>query len=405
MAKPKQLSLVFDDLTPEAKGYIAHVASARRRAKKNNWRGWAAVPPGSLLESVIVAFRDQTNIALEIPFTTFIHHVAGALISDGVEIEYNGHKMDADFWTVVLAGSGGGKTWTEKTIRGGLGGEVAVIDSGAASAAKWLDELAENPRGLWIRDEFFQLLKSMDRDGSPLAELKDYLLRVYDNTDITRSTKKGEVVVEHPVLSILGFTALAPFIDGMNLETLVDGFAQRFAYVLARPDPNRKMADFPVWNVDSSDWKQRFKRMMEPVRPVYKVTPEADQAFRRAFKANSVEAMDESFFRRAMWRAHKYALVYHIVRGAAADEYLNEEDYGWAARLVELQLSDAAEIIEMCTNTDIGKAIDAAEALVMKLRAAGKPVTARAIVTGTRLITSVQMARMVLGILGISETR
>ena len=83
MAKPKQLSLVFDDLTPEAKGYIAHVASARRRAKKNNWRGWAAVPPGSLLESIIVAFRDQTNIALEIPFTTFMHHISGALISDG----------------------------------------------------------------------------------------------------------------------------------------------------------------------------------------------------------------------------------------------------------------------------------------------------------------------------------
>lgn len=405
MARQKQLSFVFDNLTPEAQGYVAHVAAARRRAKKNNWRGWSAVPPGSLLETVIQAFRDNTNIGLEIPFTTFMHHVAGALISADVQIDYDGHKLDADFWTVVLAGSGGGKTWTEKQIRTGLGGQVAVIDSGAASAAKWLDELAQNPRGLWIRDEFFQLLKSMERDGSPLAELKDYLLRVYDNADIVRSTKQGEVVVEHPVLSILGFTALAPFVDGMSLETLVDGFAQRFAYVLSRPDPSRKMVDFPVWNVDASDWSARFGRMMEGLHPVYKVSPEADQAFRRAFKTNAIDSMDESFFRRAMWRAHKYALVYHIIRGAAADEYLNEEDYGWASRLVELQLADAAEIIEMCTNTDIGKAIDAAEALVVKLRQQGKPVTARAIVSGTRLITTVQMARMVLGILGVAETR
>lgn len=405
MKRQTQLSLDLEALSPEAQGYIALTAAVRRRKKKSDWRGMMAVPPGSLLESVIAEFRSQTNIALEIPFTTFMHHVGALLITREVQIEFAGNRMDADFWTIVLASSGGGKTWTEKCIRTGLEGTVPTISSGAASAAKWLDELAQTPRGLWIRDEFYQLLKTIETNGSPLAELKDYLLRVYDNAEISRTTKKDTITVEHPVLSILGFTALDPFIDGMQVKSLVDGFAQRFGYVLARPDPGRKMVDFPVWKVNSADWKERFGAMTTNLHKVYKTSSGAEKAFLRTFRDNAVDGLEESFYRRVMWRAHKYALIYHVVRGAAADEYLTEEDYGWAARLVELQLVDAAEIIQMCTKTDIGKAIDAADNLIKKLVAAGKPVTARAIVAGTRLINSVGMARMILNILSIDESR
>lgn len=401
LVKKEQLEFDLGSLTPEAQSYVMATAAVKRKAKKGTWRGMIAVPPGSLIESVINEFKNNTNIALEIPFATFMHYVAGLLIHNKIQIDFNGALMDADFWTIVLSNSGGGKTWTEKEIRKGLESAVPRIESGAASAAQWLAELAENPHGLWVKDEIYQLLRNIETAGSPLAEMKDYLLRAYDNAEITRTTKKDAITVKHPVLSILGFNALAPFVNGMSGESLVDGFAQRFSYVLARPDPTRKMADFPVWKVNTEGWRERFAEMVTGLHPVYKTGHGAEQAFVRAFKEHAHMDLDESFYRRVMWRAHKYALIYHIMRGAAADPVLTDEDYGWAARLTEIQLADAADVIQMCTKTDIGKAIDAADALVKKLREKGKPVTARAIVSGTRLISTVGMARMVLSILNV----
>lgn len=405
--KAKQLAFDFETLTPDAKSYIATTAAIRHKLKKGVWRGMPAVPPGSLLETVLYEFHKNTNIALEIPFSTFVHYIAGVLIGKKVTVEFQGHEMGMDFWTIVLAQSGAGKTWTEKEIGSGLEGvDIPMLKSGAASAARFLEELEVMPQALWIRDEYFQLLKQIDNPGSPLAEMKEYLLKVYDNSDIERSTKRDTIKVEAPVLSILGFTALAPFVDGMNLESLVDGFAQRFGYVIARPDKSRPFQNYPVWNVDKRTWRDRFEKLLKDIKPVYKADDAAEAAFLRTFKQNiGGIQLEESFYRRIMWRAHKYALVYHIIRGAANIETLSEEDYGWASRLIEMQLHDAAELIEMCGGTDIQKGIEAAEVVIKKLIDEGKPVTARALVQGTRQIKNVGMARLIFQILGISEAK
>ena len=399
--KGKQLKIDFGALPADSRSYIT-TAYRAKRSQTINWKGMLAVPPGSLLESIIEDFQANTNIALEIPFMTFMHYISGILVSRQTRIVFDGQDMDPEIWTIILAGSGAGKTWTEKHIRKGLAGTVPIIDSGAASAAKWLEELEQKPRGLWIRDEFYQLLKNIESPG-PLADLKDYLLRVYDNTDLTRTTKKGSINVEHPVLSILGFTPLDPFINGMQLESLVDGFAQRFGFVLSRPDPNRKMIDYPFWKVNWQSWKPRFDEMVRDLQPKYTTGTDGEVTFARRFRSLAGINVEESFYRRVMWRAHKYAMIYHILRGSAADPVLSKEDYGWAARLIELQLADTADLVALCSKTDIGKAVDAAETLVKRLREQGKPVTARAIVSGTRTINSVGMARMVLTILNIQE--
>ncbi|MHB1226878.1 MAG: DUF3987 domain-containing protein [Desulfurivibrionaceae bacterium] len=401
--KPKQIPL-FENLPDDARDYARVAFVARRRKKAGEWRGMPCVPPGSLLEAVIEEFQAKTNIALEIPLTTFMHYLSGALILRGSKVIFQGDAVEADFWSIVLAPSGGGKTWTQKQIGAGLDGVVPVMQSGAASAAAWLQDFAERPRSLWIRDEFFQLLKGIEQPG-PLADLKGYLLQSYDNATIERVTKKDAISIEKPVLSLLGFTTLQPFTQGMSPESLLDGFAQRFGFVLALPDPARPWRNFPFWSVDSKDWASRFKAMTADLQTEYHTSPEAEEVFLSAFKKLSGGlALDESFFRRVMWRGHKYALVYHVIRGLAADPVLSKEDYGWAARLLEMQLSDAAEVLEMCSQSDISRAIDAVEEIIQRLRAAGQPVTTRAVISKTRLITSAAMARFIFSILGVEET-
>jgi hypothetical protein len=404
---PVQISFDFSGLAPDELNYVAATAAVRHRRKKGTWRGMPAVPPGSLLDSVLMEFQSKTNIPLEIPFATFLHYISAVLIGKGVQVEYKNKKMGLDVWTIVLAASCSGKTWTEKELGEGLGGQnVPILQSGAVSAASFLDELEAQPQALWIRDEYYQLLKQIDNPASPLAPMKDYLLRAYDNSTIQRRTVREVVTVENPVLSILGFSSLLPFVDGMAVENLVDGFAQRFAYVLARPDKNRPFENFPFWEIDKTDWKERFDVIFENILPVYKADAGAEATFSRIFKSSIGNvSLEESFYRRIMHRAHKYALIYHVLRGAGKDPNLGEEDYGWASRLIEMQLNDAAELIDLCSGTDISKAIDAAEAVINKLRLTNKPVTARAIVMGTRLINNVHLARMVLQILGVQENR
>jgi hypothetical protein len=293
----------------------------------------------------------------------------------------------------------------KKKIGAGLADVVPVMKSGAVSAAAWISEFAKQPRTLWVRDEFFHFLKAIEQPG-PLADMKDYLLRIYDNESIERTTKHEQTIAENPALSILGFTALQPFVEGVSPESLVDGFAQRFGFIVAHPDKNREMRDYPVWNVDSADWTNRFCLMTENLLPEYKVNDAAERSFLRAFKAlaNGVK-LDESFFRRIMWRAHQYALIFHVIRGAGGEEYLTDEDYGWATRVIEMQLADAGEVLQMCSRSDISRAIEAAEDIVLKLQSEGKPVTARAIVSKTRLITTSAMARFVLSVLGVPENQ
>lgn len=229
--RKEQLSL-FDLADSEASDYARVAITAHRRQKKKGWRGMVAVPPGSLLDTVINEFSQKTNIALEIPYATFLHYVSGALLAAGSRIIFQGSSIESDIWSIVLAESGGGKTWTQKKIGAGLADIVPVMESGAASAAAWLQEFAEQPRTLWVRDEFFHLLKAIEQPG-PLADLKDYLLRIYDNETIERTTKREQIIAENPALSILGFTALQPFVSGVSPESLVDGFAQRFGFILA----------------------------------------------------------------------------------------------------------------------------------------------------------------------------
>jgi hypothetical protein len=217
--------------------------------------------------------------------------------------------------------------------------------------------------------------------------------------------KKDVILVENPVLSLLGFTALQPFCDGISAESLLDGFSQRFGFLLALPDEQRRWQDFPVWAVDSDCWAPQFLKLTEGILPLYEASSEAEEAFLSSFSSLSGGVkLEESFFRRVMWRAHKFALCYHIIRGQAHDPRLSSEDYGWAARLLEMQLADAAQVLEMCSQSNISQAIDAASKIVDRLKTEGKPITARSILARTRLISTAGTARFILSVLGVPES-
>jgi len=393
---------IDDPAVSERMGYVK-AAFAASRGIKNGWKGSIAVPPGSLLDDICMQWQKQTNIPLEIPFHTFLILLAGYLIDRGVTVDVEGLKIRPDLWTIILANSGSGKTWTKNELKPIVSGAKEIQATGAAGAAAWLQKVAENPKGIWIRDEFLQFLKQLDGTG-PLSDVKDYLLRIYDNETITRETKRDRIVLEDPVVAILGFNVLDTFVRGMSLESLTDGFAQRFSYAIAREDPKRPWRDYPFWTIPGetkSEWKERWEITKGEIKDSYIASKNASSFFKRSFKNLSNIDIPESFYRRIMWKSHKYALLYHVLRNPSSPE-IDDEDYGWAARLIGLELSDAAEILTKAGFSDLGHTLDAVEKLVTRLKEKGEDITIRAVVRGTRAIKTVAEARACLDILGIS---
>src|SRR5690606_29605364 len=152
-----------------------------------------------------------------------------------------------ELWTIILAPSGSGKSLSHHAIE--KSAPVRSEFPETASAARFIEALSEQSPALWFQDEIAQILKQIENPASPLGEMKSYLLRTYDNAPVERSTLKGSVRVERPVLGILGLNTPESFQKALSPESLLDGFAQRFGFVWAERDPSRPMHDYPIFDM------------------------------------------------------------------------------------------------------------------------------------------------------------
>jgi hypothetical protein len=122
---------------------------------EKHWLGVFALPPASLAECVVREFQKKTDIPLELPFFTVLHWVAAYLLRHDISLRLPSGTIKTDLWTVLLASSGAGKTWTQKTVSKSLGlTDLEFRGTGIASSAKFIQELKTGNKGIWIRYEF-----------------------------------------------------------------------------------------------------------------------------------------------------------------------------------------------------------------------------------------------------------
>lgn len=386
---------------PSAEDQIRAMLASKKKGL-NNWRGLIAVPPSSILDSILSEFVMKTNIPLEIPFFVLFHVVSGYLLKNDVSLDVQGQKIVPDIWTIILASSGAGKTFTQKIITKSLDiTDIEFKGTGIASSAKFVEELNKMPKGFWLRDEFAQFLKKLETAG-PMEEMKDYLLRLYDNDTITRSTQKYDIEINDPALTILGLTVLETFSNYVDAESMLDGFAQRFNYVISEADPDRNFIDYPIWEIDTSSWLKQWIDTTSIIHKKYRTTPKSIDAFKSSFRLIYKHDLPESFFRRVAWKAHKYALIYHIIRKDKRD-VLTLEDYGWAARALSMHLDDAATLIGDKNISDLEKLIQSAEKIANRVRDTGKEVKPRDLILGVYGIKTVQQAEAIMRIMDTDE--
>ncbi len=379
------------------------------------WRGIVAVPPGTLLEKILADFRRNTDIPLELPFFCVFALLAGYLLHTGVCLEFRGGVDDdndavivePDIWLLLLASSGSSKSLTFNKILKATDSRVREATfplDGIQSAAALFESLKENNKKLAIRDEFNELYKQM-RTGAALETVRDMILRIYNHSEITWETKKeGKQQIEDVALCIIGMTVGESFRDSLTSDDLLNGMAQRFLPVIARDDPARPIVRYPLYRFHSGVWKSAWTELVDSIRhKTYIATSDALEGYETTFRTLFTKDLDKSFFRRVMWAAHKYALLYHILCGGGDEQHIGPEAYGWAARALLLHLNDLRELLFSSGLSPLQRVLQKAENLIKKLRAEKRPVTARALVTGIRDIRSVTEARNLLRILSEPE--
>jgi hypothetical protein len=236
-----------------------------------------------------------------------------------------------------------------------------------------------------------------------MAEIKDYLLRVYDGKAIERRTKKETILVEHPALCILGLTVLETFRANVTTESMLDGFAQRFSYILAQRDPARPSKDFPIYDLRASsdritaEWHATIRTI---THAEYEVTEGGEAGFRESFALlyPTNEEIPASFFRRIMFRGVRYALLYHILLGKTSN-LIDAADMGWAARVCAMHVQDAAWLVGEHALPDLERMMRRAEEVRDELAAQGVKLTPRDLIRRMNGIRTASEARALISLL------
>jgi Protein of unknown function (DUF3987) len=365
----------------------------------------ACIPPGTILDDVDRMFYEGTDIPRELPFFTVLHYLSAMLLQQDVQIEVEGRTTRPDFWTIALAPSGAGKTFTQNVIEEIFGKGVQQFPE-AASAAKFVECLRDNNHSLWLRDEFAQYLRSVETQ-SHMAQVKDFLLRTYDNNTIEHRTKEEDVIVADPALTIFGTTPLATIKNYLSAESLVDGFAQRFAFVVAERD-GRKVK--PIYQTKArlpaiqQKWAANLATQFHKVYHVDDVGIAAyEEAFYMIVDRSGSESIDESFSRRIMWRSMKYALIYHVITGKT-DDVLHAEDLTYAARLAALNLRDLRRLMDQYDMPAFNDISQKAKAFIERRAATGTKTSKRDLVAGVRGVGKAAEAQEMLEFLAEDPT-
>jgi len=392
-----------DDLRNEVRAMLTATQT------KESWRGLVATPPGSLLDLVISAFQKASDIPLEIPFFVPLHILSAELLRRNIEIDFSGQRVRPDLWTVILAESGAGKTLTTSELRNTMEVDPDLLFPQAATTARFIMELAEHNNSLWIRDEILQLLNGMNTQ-TYLAEMKDLLLQVYDGDTVSRKTKKDEIIIEKPALTILGLNVYTSFARAMEPSSLIDGFAQRFSYVIAKGDPERPGVNYPIYDFRPyrAGIKSAWDKLLETLPDngtVYTVDASGLEAFKMSFELlmpPKDSKVPMSFFRRIMFRGVRYALLYHLLLNKDGTT-IDHQDMAWAGRLMGLHVKDAGMLLLDTgdgTGSKLMQVLQKAEVIRDKIvREEGRPATARDLVINVWDIETVSQARGILAML------
>ena len=91
------------------------------------------------------------------------------------------------------------------------------------------------------------MFKQIEKIGSPLSEIKEYLLKSYDHSVLTRKTKNDTVETKNIILTLFFINTFESYVNNISNESMTDGLMRRFNLVYSEKD-GRDFTDYSIYN-------------------------------------------------------------------------------------------------------------------------------------------------------------
>ncbi len=360
MKTKKDKNIDYEKITPESVDNARAIVAIKDVENEINQKLIinSVIPPeDNVLRKITQNFDRETDIPVEMAIFYCIAFIAGYLLQKKIRLNKSGQYIYPDLWLIVLAPSGAAKTFSA-SIMEKVSGITPNFSSGFASAKAYCVELQQKNFGFLFRDELGQLLKGIEQQ-TYMAELRDYLLRTKDGKEIIRETSDYSINIPNPHIVFLGSTVSDTFNRVITLESLLDGFSQRFLYVLARKDKTKNFLDY--LDYDYNRLNDGLKKYFDEIKSLlnendlnegfieYSLTDNALDVIKdemEIYFGKKYEKIPDSFRRRIYFEIYKLAMVFHFVL-LKKNKFIDEVDIRYASKSAILHIKWLIEVLDL----------------------------------------------------------
>lgn len=280
-------------------------------------------------------FYRNTEVPIALPLFSFYSILSAWCVLNKAtyKVPLAGDRpYELDTWVMALAPSGAAKTLSigEVLKMVPMNPETAkqIIEpnfqgaNGPAAFVQQLDELPDG-RGFWYQDEASQMFKLIEQIGHPMAEIKEFLLKMKDHKEITRITKDEKLVTKPIVMTQFFINTIDSMARAVSDESMKDGTLRRYQFAIAQKD-DRNFTDFSLYELQNLSDDILVDEMLSVFSQnisskSYEFDDDSKVMYQRMFKVfwekqySKFMSGSENIYRTHMMEAFKYAIFHHII--------------------------------------------------------------------------------------------
>lgn len=307
---------------------------------KYEWKELLPISYGNIFENVVDEFNRKTDIPIEIPFFILFQFLSAELLQRNINVKFYDYEGDEiliqpDIWLVLLAKAGCGKSFAFEKITNKIP-ELKKIYFNTSfftdDDSYYIEVLKKHSNLLFVRDNFeFLYIKARE-----FSELSLYFDELY------KCDKEGAI-------SFLGIDTKWNLNKIIPIYDFFEGFASKFDYIIALSDKNKRMIDYPVWDISGLKWETQWNDLIDSIKfQNYIMDKRCPSVFESALKKGFIKSgigHQRMFKYNQLHKAHKFALLYHLITGNGGKENIDVECYRWAAKVCCRLLADKIELL------------------------------------------------------------
>lgn len=207
---------------------------------KRGLRFKSYLPDDNLIERYVSVAKKMTDAYPELHYAG-IYSLVSMVANRNAVVKFSHGNIYSNIWSMCL----GISTISRKSTALKIARDIARYHAptaelpGSFSPEALIEELTDNPRAWWFKDEVGSLLSTMQQKQY-MAEMRDFLNEIYENQNYrrklrtNRSKNRSEFVIDRPYTTFFFATTPETFSEQTTALDLTSGWLLRFLYFFPR---------------------------------------------------------------------------------------------------------------------------------------------------------------------------